>query len=467
MGITKPLGCAVLVLLVQFLRGVHSGGMASAISTDGMRFVDAEGRTVILRGFNVAGDAKLPDYRPLKNLTTLNDLRRFGVNVVRSLFIWEAYEGVRGVYDASYLEYHLGVVDHLARLGIHTILDIHQDAFSRYTLGGCGDGFPLWAIPARFSPAAPDNSLQNCSRWGPRLVTDQPTRRVFEAFYNNEGGVRDSYLALVEHLAGVFRTRPSVIGFDLLNEPVGDEVRHVAPLYTDAAARVRGANSSALILATPGFLVGSGFVPTRLRPPPVDHAVFSPHFYNFVNLAGGYDFGVYTRSVLRRLLAVSRSWGEPLFLGEFGVFHGRFADLFAADMYRFLDDNFLSGCQWSYTTNWSPDKKDGWNGEDLSVVAGGVTRGFPFTPSPRVLAGTPLVARTVPHVSYELSWRSNGAPRTRAAEIYFPLNEFCGSNGFATIEASPSLECGYQDAYSLLCNQTAVAEGTLSVRVNC
>lgn len=70
MGIAKHLGCAMLVLLVPLLRGVHGGGMA--ISTDGMRFVDAEGRTVILRGFNVAGDAKLPDYRPLKNLATLN-----------------------------------------------------------------------------------------------------------------------------------------------------------------------------------------------------------------------------------------------------------------------------------------------------------------------------------------------------------------------------------------------------------
>jgi endoglycosylceramidase len=58
-----------------------------------------------------------------------------------------------------------------------------QDAFSRFTLGGCGDGFPRWALPANVVPAAPDNSLQNCSKWGPRLTYDQDTRRVFEAFF--------------------------------------------------------------------------------------------------------------------------------------------------------------------------------------------------------------------------------------------------------------------------------------------
>lgn len=105
--------------------------------------------------------------------------------------------------------------------------------------------------------------------------------------------------------------------------------------------------------------------------------------------------------------------------------------------------------------------------EDLSVVAAGVTRGFPFAPSLRVVAGTPLVARTVPHVSYELSWRSNGAPRTTAAEVYFPRNEFCGTKGSPSIEASPSLNCGFQDAYTLTCNQTAIAESTLSVRLHC
>lgn len=54
---------------------------------------------------------------------------------------------------------------------------------------------------------------------------------------------------------------------------------------------------------------------------------------------------MFTRAVLRRLLAKSQEWGVPFFLGEFGVFHGRFANLFAADMYSFLDANFLSGCQ--------------------------------------------------------------------------------------------------------------------------
>lgn len=66
------------------------------------------------------------------------------------------------------------------------------------------------------------------------------------------------------------------------------------------------------------------------------------------DLIGVYDFGAYTRFTLRRLLAKSQEWDVPFFLGEFGVFHGRYANRFAADMYRFLDTHFLSGCQVSW-----------------------------------------------------------------------------------------------------------------------
>ncbi len=32
----------------------------------------------------------------------------------------------------------------LQELGILTIVDMHQDSYSRYLNKGCGDGFPKW-----------------------------------------------------------------------------------------------------------------------------------------------------------------------------------------------------------------------------------------------------------------------------------------------------------------------------------
>jgi hypothetical protein len=160
----------------------------------------------------------------------------------------------------------------------------------------------------------------------------------------------------------------------------------------------------------------------------------------------------------------------PFFLGEFGVFHGRFANLFAADMYSFLDANFLSGCQWSYTPNWSPTKKDGWNGEDLSVVADGQTRGFPFMPSPRRIAGTPVSSKSIPSVAYELSWKSGPVHINPCLEVYFPSTEFCGTTKLPIVEAPSSLRCEFKGAYMVTCDEatgTTVAESLLTLRLVC
>jgi hypothetical protein len=51
--------------------------------------------------------------------------------------------------------------------------------------------------------------------------------------------------------AETFAGNPAVLGYDLLNEPYGDEVTEIAPLYEDIAVRIRKHDSSAILFVQP------------------------------------------------------------------------------------------------------------------------------------------------------------------------------------------------------------------------
>jgi hypothetical protein len=143
---------------------------AGVTAGPGRWFKDAGGRTLILRGVNIAADAKLPNFQPVTDLAALDALPARGVSVARLLFTWEAYEPAPGAYDGAYMAYIKSIMARLHALGILTIVDMHQDAFARSLGKGCGDGFPGWAVPAA---AAAARSLQPTP---PPPPTPPPTR---------------------------------------------------------------------------------------------------------------------------------------------------------------------------------------------------------------------------------------------------------------------------------------------------
>ena len=51
--------------------------------------------------------------------------------------------------------------------------------------------------------------------------------------------------------AETFADNPAVIGYDLLNEPFGDEVTQIGPLYEDVAARIRIHDTKAILFIEP------------------------------------------------------------------------------------------------------------------------------------------------------------------------------------------------------------------------
>jgi endoglycosylceramidase len=122
------------------LYGISLAQESPSFRVCGTHFCDSQGRVTIFRGFNIAANGKVPNFKPLLENTRekVQLLADIGANAVRFPFFWEAYEVMPGQFDSSYLFYYQKVIDELHSFGIQTMIDFHQDGYSRYSLGGCG-----------------------------------------------------------------------------------------------------------------------------------------------------------------------------------------------------------------------------------------------------------------------------------------------------------------------------------------
>ena len=62
----------------------------------------------------------------------------YGFDVQRLDLSWSALEPTRGVIDQAYLAQVLTAVDQAARHGIYTVLDMHQDTYSKFVTATAG-----------------------------------------------------------------------------------------------------------------------------------------------------------------------------------------------------------------------------------------------------------------------------------------------------------------------------------------
>ena len=133
-------------------------------------FKDEYGRTLLLRGVNLAGSSKMPfrpdgatyllegffDHRnvsfvgrpfPLAEADEhFSRLQAWGLTFERLVVPWEAIEHAGpGIYDLEYLDYLYAVVRKAGEHGISLFVDPHEDVWSRFS---GGDGAPGWTFEA-------------------------------------------------------------------------------------------------------------------------------------------------------------------------------------------------------------------------------------------------------------------------------------------------------------------------------
>jgi endoglycosylceramidase len=441
------------------------------LRVSGRRFVDSQGRVVILRGINLAGDAKVPPFNPLDNPSDLDRLLPLGFNVVRLVFIWEAFESSPGTYDQAYLARMRWIAEHCWARGLFVIVDLHQDGFARNLARGSGDGFPLWAASPLARTTTPNNG-PDCKDWPVRMATDLGMHQSWSQFYADKHGVRSRYLAMLRAIAPTFRQVPGVIGYDLINEPWGQEPTEIAPLYEDAARVIRAQDPSA-ILFVEGHVTTNAGIPTTLPRPGFDNFAYAPHYYmpstilrkNWLGGVAPID------RAFANMSGKAAEWNVPLFVGEFGApAEAKRVEGYIDAIYDRLDSATASGAQWNYTPHWDPVTKDGWNGEDFTVLdpQGRLRPNYRLRPYPRTIAGEPIRFGFLDGLStpgrnfFELTW--NNQPDRGETEIFLPADLF--PRGSALSFSTPEARAWREESNQLLI-ATSPRPGPTTLRIVC
>src|SRR5829696_110037 len=310
----------------------HAGPTAP-LGHSGRWITDAKGRVAILHGVNMVN--KRPPYTP--SATGFGDddaafLRRHGFNTVRLGLIYKAVEPSPGSYDDAYLSQIAATEAELARHGVFSQLDFHQDMYNERFQG---EGWPDWAVQ--------DDGLPNTPQLGfPANYFGMPALlRAFDHFWANDpgpGGVglQDRYAAAWGHVASRFASARHTLGFDLLNEPWPGtpwvtcltlngcpdfDAGTMGPFYRRVFDQISAVESQKLIWYEPNVLFNFG-ADTNI-PPLGANAAFSFHFYCTPGLAAPpYNLASCDEQndhVLANADKRAEATGDPLILSEFGA----------------------------------------------------------------------------------------------------------------------------------------------------
>ncbi len=332
--------------------------------------LDESGRTVLLRGVNVNGlvdywtSNLVPPYPvdprayaggacPADSTVTtavplcerdLAQIAALGWDVVRLPVSWSLLEPLPGRVDPLYLERIAQVVGWARQRGVRVVVDLHQDAWSKFvfapkgtvcppgsTAMDGGDGAPVWAS-VHVTPA--------CAPGGTREL-EPPVQEAAQRFWSDlpapDGvGLQEHYAAVVTALAQRFAVEPAVAGYELMNEPQPG----FAPGVMDGTELMRfhGKVVDAVVAAVPHlrqlfFVEPAGtrnVTGARTFAAPwstysrYPHVVYAPHVYTGVFTADSTVLqgkaGTLQSSDGDYQAAVgdAKALGLPLWIGEFG-----------------------------------------------------------------------------------------------------------------------------------------------------
>jgi len=397
-------GIAVLgALMAAMLPACASALPVLPLSHAGRWITDARGRVVIVHGTNMV--YKLAPYYPAAVGFDNDDaafLAGIGFNAVRVGVIWKGLEPRPGVFNSSYLGQIANTVAILSRHHILSLLDFHQDMFNERFQG---EGAPDWAVE--------DGGLPNPKLGFPgNYLGNAALQHALDQFFDNArgphgAGLQDWFAGAWAAVAARFRTVPSVLGYELFNEPwpgsrwetcantVGCPFdQKLTVFYRRVDRLIRRVDHHTLVFYEPNVLFnnGAGTEVGALEDP---HAGFAFHDYclqepNTHSTAGCDQFDNMVFANAQEHVART---GEALLETEWGST----TDVaYLDDMRERADRDMVPWLEWSYCACHSPtdtgqpgivvDPRKPPRGSNL------VTRTLRalVEPYPQLIAGTPL-----------------------------------------------------------------------------
>jgi endoglycosylceramidase len=323
---------------------------------------------VLLRGVNVNALVQYWAYGPLPTVEPFDAadaevMAGIGWNVVRLLVSWSRIEPAPGRYDRGYLREVARLVRVLARHGLYTIIDFHQDAWSATLAARPGEVCPTGSEPAFGWDGAPewatlDGGAAHCFTLARELSPAVQT--AFAAFWADAPGpggigIRTRYARMVGHVARRFARLRSVAGYDVMNEPsafTADQIGVLGDFYAEVLSAVRAAERRRhgfphLVFFEPSILWSSTGAGTPDDFPHDANVAFAPHVYG-----GGIPPGpIDPADFARARDDAARFGGAPVLVGEWGSDPDRArdpADPYFREHQALQDDFHLGATLWTW-----------------------------------------------------------------------------------------------------------------------
>ncbi|HZU80495.1 MAG TPA: cellulase family glycosylhydrolase [Acidimicrobiales bacterium] len=364
-----------------------------------------------------------------------------------------------GQIDTDYLDQLRTVAVDLGRHGILTLLDFHQDGWGPSFPGM--DGFPPWMTVTGGASDAP--------RPFPDEYQNPAVAQAFASFWQDRAGpggagLQQDDATLLRAAASTFASVPSLLGYDVLNEPwpgtdasscdSGDgcaalQASELAPFYAVADHAIRSADRTHLVFEEPFLQFDGGSVPVSLPLPGGDPAGgLSFHGYGSVTGTAGRGGGTSpggTDPSAARAIEWSGSRGGALVESEWGATSDGSAIAAQADA---LDRAMVPWAYWAFDDCCGAPGSDSLirsrSGPPVVSNANSAVVDALVRPYPSVVAGTPTA------VSYDegsrvlrVSW-TDRAPR---GGVFSP-------NSVTVIETPAAV---YPDGYTVIADGAIVA----------
>jgi endoglycosylceramidase len=236
----------LFITMAILYMGYVAEAQCKFVSVKDNRFIDAEGREIILHGVNIEDKSKQHNYLSWHGSEEFTKMRQWGFNCIRLVIIWDGIEPKPGIYNDEYLAGIDKRIQWAKENGIYVLLDMHQDLFSA-KFGG--DGAPSWAVIDNGKPHVFSGSV-----WSMAYLTSPGVHAAFDNFWANKPasdgvGLQDHFAKAWQYVAKRYANEPTVIGYDLFNEPfTGSSIEESVYLKLKAVAdilAVRKGESSA------------------------------------------------------------------------------------------------------------------------------------------------------------------------------------------------------------------------------